>query len=161
MGNNSAAERAQVAAPADLSVIGAQSSISATAGGEITYDFVVANDGPITATAVVLIVTLPGRTTLLIANTAQGSCTGSDDTVECDLGTLAVGARVEVEVQTAISASATGAMAAVATVRGAEPDTNPVNNLTTERADLRAEADLAVTAPVPPDPMEEGWPAHL
>ena len=155
VGNNSAAERAQVAAPADLSVIGAQSSISTTAGGDLTYDFVVANDGPVTATAVVLIVTLQGRMTLVAANTAQGSCTGSDDTVECDLGTLAVGARVEVEVQTAISASATGAMAALATVRGAEPDANPVNNLTTERADLRAEADLAVTAPVPPDPMEE------
>jgi uncharacterized repeat protein (TIGR01451 family) len=59
-------------------------------GGVLTYRFVVRNQGPSVATGVVLSDPLPESTTLIAASTTLGSC-GGIHTVNCALGTLAVG----------------------------------------------------------------------
>jgi uncharacterized repeat protein (TIGR01451 family) len=63
-------------------------------GGLITYTLVVTNNGPFTATSVVLRDTLPAvaRPRLVSAVSAHGTCTQSDGVVSCPAGTLVPGA---------------------------------------------------------------------
>ncbi len=77
------------AIPADLRIA---ASYSYTAkSGAIVYTFTVANDGPASALATVWKDVLANNVTYTSAKTSQGTCSLSNKTVTCNLGTLASG----------------------------------------------------------------------
>jgi len=84
-------------ATADVEVTQSAGPDPVVPGGTLTYRFVVRNQGPATATGVVLTDTLPAATTFIAAATTQGSC-GGGPTVGCALGTLAVGQQAVVTI---------------------------------------------------------------
>jgi uncharacterized repeat protein (TIGR01451 family) len=75
---------------ADLDLTKAVSPSMIGKGDNVTFTLVVTNNGPQTATNVVVTDDLPNELTLLSVSTTQGSCTTADPVV-CSAGPLAVG----------------------------------------------------------------------
>ena len=91
--NNSSTENTQVVIPAaDLAVTKYDSPDPVAPGGDVTYTVDVTNLGPVTATGVTLVDTLPGAATFVSAEPAP-SCAEAGGTVTCDLGDMGHPAR--------------------------------------------------------------------
>ncbi len=123
----------------DVAVTKLANVASATVGDQITYVLTVRNNGPASATNVVVVDDLPSEVTLVSASPTQGSCTGTDP-VRCSLGTLAAGGSATVTI--VVRAASQGTAVNSATVSSTEPDTNPANNA--------AQAIVAIGAFIPP-----------
>ena len=95
---------------------------SATAGQGLNYAITVTNNGPISATNVVVTDALPAGTSFVNANASQGTCSGSS-TVTCALGTIANGGSASVSISA--TATATGTITNTASVSATEPDPTP------------------------------------
>ncbi len=108
--------------------------------GDDVYTASVANNGPATATDVVVTDTLP--TSLEVSSaycdvgacqspitTSLGSCTVSGQIVTCNLGTMAPGATATVNIPVQVLAS--GSIANTASVTATQTDPNPANNSST------------------------------
>jgi uncharacterized repeat protein (TIGR01451 family) len=87
-------------AVADISVNSSHSPASVIAGNQLTYTFNVANSGPQDATGVVFSNTLSPQTRFVSVNSNQGTCTETDATVACKLGTIASGTSTVVTIVT-------------------------------------------------------------
>lgn len=139
-GNDSDEATTKVGPSADLSVV-KSGPARVNANGTVTWTLAIANAGPSTATAVSVKDTLPAGVSLLSVSSTQGSCTGA---VECQLGTLPVGAAAQIQVVAKVPAALEGAsLLNTATVSGAEPDPNPGNN--------ESKATTVVDPPAPSD----------
>lgn len=92
-------------------------------GGILTYTFYVQNNGPSTATGVVLTDTIPATTTFVGSSTTLGSCSGTS-TVTCNLGTMTNGQTATITIQ--VTAPLTGGLIA--------PNTGTVTTTTTDPA---------------------------
>src|SRR6185369_11834917 len=104
------------------------SSTTGTVGQPFTYQIVATNNGPNTATGIVLSEVLPDGVTLVSATPTQGSCsTGQQFT--CQLGSLNAGAKATVTV--VVIPQRDGTFNNLATVSGNEPDPDPTNNVET------------------------------
>ena len=124
--NNSSSTAATVSpGAADLSIA---KTASALVAGSVTFTIVVTNNGPALAQGVIVTDILPVGTTLTSVASSQGSCT-SGSTVTCAVGTLAVGASATITLKVTILTNTT--VANTATVAGASPDPNLVNNSST------------------------------
>jgi uncharacterized repeat protein (TIGR01451 family) len=95
---------------------------SATVGQGMNYAITVTNNGPISATNVVLTDALPAGVSFVSDNTSQGTCSGSS-TVTCNLGTLGNGASANVSIF--VTATSTGTITNTASVTATEPDPTP------------------------------------
>jgi uncharacterized repeat protein (TIGR01451 family) len=124
----------------DLAVTKTTATPTVTAGDRVSWDVVVTNDGPSTATQVTMTDTLPAPLTLISAVPTQGTCTG----LTCNLGTLARGASAQIVVTAASDPSVAGStLTNVAVVESPEPELELANN--------RATSDVTFTAaPIPP-----------
>jgi len=98
---------------------------SATVGFGLTYSITVTNNGPISATNVVVSDTLPAGTTFTSATTSQGSCSGTS-TVTCSLGTIANGANATISIT--VNTTTSGTITNTATVSASEHDPVPSDN---------------------------------
>lgn len=94
-------------------------------GGFPAYAATVINNGPATATNVVLTDALDNFG-FVSASSTQGSCTFTSPTVTCSLGTLANGASAVVTV--VVTAPNAGWAANTYHVSATQPDPNPINN---------------------------------
>lgn len=119
----------------------------AVEGTPVTLGIVVTNNGPQTATGVVLNEQLGSGLTFQSASASQESCTGTGPIV-CALGDLAAGASATVTV-TALT-TATGQLTATASVSGNESDPNTTNN--SEPQTLPVALPPAATPPPTPPP---------
>src|SRR6266852_4573162 len=114
---------------ADLAIAKSAGAGPFVAGGNVNYTITVTNNGPLTATGVTVVDTLPAGSTFVSSTPSQGSCTGTS-TVTCNLGTLANGGTATIAL--VITASATpGMLSNTATVSSAVSDPNPANNTAT------------------------------
>jgi uncharacterized repeat protein (TIGR01451 family) len=91
----------------------------------LTYTLGVKNNGPDTATAVVVTDSLPAGVAFVSATPSQGSCTG-DRVLNCQLGTLAAGATATISV--VVHPTATGTITNTAVVGGHETESDLSNN---------------------------------
>ncbi len=97
----------------------------ATVGGPLTYSILVANNGPNTATGVLLSDMLPQTVTFVSATPSTGSCRGTT-TVSCALGTLAINRAAQVII--VVTPTQAGSIVNTASVGANEFDPNSANN---------------------------------
>ncbi|MEA2237248.1 MAG: hypothetical protein QOC81_1972 [Thermoanaerobaculia bacterium] len=115
-------------ASADMRITKTASIPAASVGQTFDYTLAVVNNGPSTATGVVVADTIPSGFNLISATSTQGSCSGTA-TVTCTVGTMVNGATVTITLHG--TALAGGSLANTATVSANETDPLPGNNTST------------------------------
>src|ERR1044072_9276758 len=100
---------------ADLSVTKTASPNPGQVGVPLSYRVIATNNGPAIATNVSVADTLPSGVTFVSATTTQGNCNGTS-TVNCNLGSLTVGASAIITI--VVTPSSTGQINNSATVTG-------------------------------------------
>ena len=145
---------APVLAPADLSVSITDTPEPVAVGGQVTYTVTVSNAGPSDASVVELTNTLPANATFGIATSTQGSCSQTNGTVTCGLGTIDNGSNAVVTVKvTPTAAAGGGSISLSSSVTASEDDSNESNNTDTENTSVAAQADLTAVLSAAPDPV--------
>ena len=95
----------------------------------IEYTLVVTNDGPATATDVVVTDVLPAEVAFGSATATAGTCTEADGTITCELGDLAAGGTVTITITgTVADTTAAGTIENVAEVTTTVPGDEPGDN---------------------------------
>jgi uncharacterized repeat protein (TIGR01451 family) len=153
--NNTASVSTLVTVPsADLAVSMTALPTSILQGGQTTFTIVVTNNGPYTATGVVLTNELPANVNFISATTSQGSI--SSGGLLAALGTLPVGAHAVVTVT--VSPTATGNITDTAQVGLSPLQTDPVslNNSASFTVSVGPSANLGVSASVTPGTVVAG-----
>ena len=157
--NNLASEETAVDPQADLSITKAASPDPVTVGNTLIYTVTVTNDGPSTASQVVLTDALPTGVTLESTVSSQGVCVLQSGTVTCTLGSIGSGtqATVTIDVVPTISLGGT-TITNVASVASSVADPDTSNNATSidTGVSVPALADLSVTKDDAPDPVPVG-----
>ena len=105
---------------ADLSIAKSANPTSVGAAQNLTYTLTVTNNGPATATGVVVTDTLPGTVTFV---SASAGCSESGGTVTCTTASLANGANVQFTI-TVIAPGALGSISNTASVTSNAIDAN-------------------------------------
>jgi hypothetical protein len=90
---------------------------------------IVTNNGPNGATGVTVADPVPAGTTFVSVSTSTGTCANTGGVVNCQLGSLAVGASDTITLVT--TAGQTGTLTNTATTVAAEQETNTANNTAT------------------------------
>ena len=148
--NNQSTVTTTIAASADLAVT-KTAPATATAGTNITYTIVLANNGPSNATNVLLSDVLPAQTSFVAATQTAGPafiCSGTT-TVNCSASTFAAGASATFSIEVQLRPDASGAIVNTATVTSPTPDPDNANNTSTAPTTLTAAADVSVTKTAP------------
>jgi len=113
---------------ADLAIVKTGPATQPVEESTFDYTLVVTNNGPSTATGVVVSDPLPSNFTLGTATPTQGSCSGTT-AVTCNLGTILNGATATITIHG--TGHVAGPMSNTATVSGNETDPVPANNSST------------------------------
>ena len=122
---------------ADLSIAKADSAAPVTVGDEFECELTVANQGPGTATAVMVEDTLPNQVSLISAEASQGDCVQRGARrVDCALGTVPNGDSATVTLR--VLAERTGEAVNTATVEAAQADPDPANDEAAETTTIVA-----------------------
>lgn len=166
--NNQSTVPISVSALADLSVT-KTGPTTATAGTDIgPYTVTVANNGPSTATNVVLTDNVPAGVTIvsIVPNPGTIGCTAGvpgDSTrpTTCAIGTLTSGGSASVNVTLHVLPSTTGTLSNDARVSSDTFDANLSNNLAHADTVVSSSADLAVTMTASPNPVVAGQTLSL
>jgi uncharacterized repeat protein (TIGR01451 family) len=146
--NNRVSVPTTVSAQADLRVSKTGSpSPAVVAGNLITWTITATNDGPSTATSVLLEDTLPAGVTFVsgVDNNGQTVCTLVQvATVDCAVGTLQPGQSATVQLTGRVSASLDPGTVLhnSVTASSATPDPNAANNTATSNTTVNTQADL-------------------
>ncbi|MGH3461392.1 MAG: hypothetical protein ACRDP9_07950 [Kribbellaceae bacterium] len=133
---------AQAAAPVDVFVADVTDSPDPVAlGATVFYSVGVGNNGPGTATSVVLTVEMsPGAT--FEPSGSTGSCSTVGSTVTCPVGTLQPGFGAALTL--AVAPTTTGTLSLSFTAFAVQSDRDPSNNIQTESTTVTAEADVSL-----------------
>ncbi len=153
--NNAASVSDVVGLPgADLAVSMSAAPASILQGGQTTFTIIVTNNGPFTATGVVLTNQLPANVNFISASTSQGAI--SPNGLLASLGTLPVGTNAVVTIT--VSPTTTGAITDAAQVGLSPVEMDPVsaNNSASFTVGVGPSADLAVSASVTPSTVVAG-----
>ncbi|SIN94835.1 conserved repeat domain-containing protein [Singulisphaera sp. GP187] len=124
--NNTATFSTVVVPAADLAVQLVTNRGQVTTGDRLVYTLTVTNQGPATATGVLLNETLPLGQSIVAVTASQGSVSSGNGLVTARLGDLAVGATASVTI--IVNPTVAGTGTARATVSGLEFDSNPADN---------------------------------
>src|SRR5437879_3529439 len=114
---------------ADVSLTKTAPPDPVSVGSNLTYTITVTNNGPDSATGVMVSDPLPPNATFVSATPSQGSCTGTSIVV-CNLGPLANAARATITI--VVRPTSTGTITNTARVTANEVDPNPANNTATQ-----------------------------
>lgn len=134
--NNTATQETVINSSVDLVLTKVDSVDPATAGGSLNYTIVVTNNGPSSATNVVVTDTLPTTLAFVSGNSSVGTVTNASGVVTANVGALASGASATITINTTVATAATGTITNTASVTGTETDTNTANNSATQTTQL-------------------------
>ena len=129
---------ASAAPKEDLSLTLVDTADPIAVGERTTYSFTVTNKGAWASNDVQTYLTLPSEVAFESATPGQGSCSGWETRVECQLGSLARGASVVIDV--VVRAQDAGSATATATVRSSRNDSYPQDNSARETTKITAPA---------------------
>ncbi len=160
--NNTASASVTLTPSADVAVTKAATSTSVTAGGTVTWNLDVVNNGPSVARDIVLTDVVPDAVSGITITTGlpQGFCSLSGQTVTCTPNTdWPVGASARITISGRVSPTATGSLANTATLTTSTADPAPVNNSATTTTPITVSSDLlAVKSQAAPNPAVPGQP---
>jgi uncharacterized repeat protein (TIGR01451 family) len=140
---------------ADLRVTLAASPGTATVGQPFTLTATVTNLGPASATGVTLTETLATGPTIGTITPSQGSCSRTNQTVTCPLGTMAAGSDATVAI--VLTPASTNTLTNTASVAATPSDPNTANNNASLATPvILPSADVAVSMTDSPDPVAVG-----
>jgi uncharacterized repeat protein (TIGR01451 family) len=145
---------------ADLSVSKSDAPDPVQVGQVLTYTLQAQNNGPDSASNLVLTESLPTGLGFVSANASQGTCAQGGGIVTCNLGSLANGGLATVTV--VVTAAAAGIINNAASVTAAESDPVPGNNTASESTTVESlpSGPLEVID-VSPDVLAPGESAQL
>jgi len=103
----------------------------------LSYRITATNNGPATATNLKVHDALPSGVTFVSSSASQGGCSGTA-TIDCDLGTLAIGASAIVTI--VVTPITAGQLTNTASVSGAENDFDLTNNSSSTTTLIQAAA---------------------
>jgi uncharacterized repeat protein (TIGR01451 family) len=135
---------------ADVSIMQTDSPDPVLAGQRLSYDIGVRNDGPATATGVIVLEELDAGVRFESAAASRGSCGESAGGVRCDLGALAHGETATVAVR--VTPTAQGTIAARATVQANQADADTLDNAARVQTRVEPAADLSMSLTDSSDP---------
>ncbi len=134
--NNSASQTTNINGRVDLAITKVDSADPVVAGSALSYTIVVTNNGPSTATGVVVTDTLPSSLVFVSGNSSIGSVTNAGNVVTANVGTLASGASATITLNTTVVSGTTGTITNTASVTVTETDTNTGNNSATQTTNV-------------------------
>jgi uncharacterized repeat protein (TIGR01451 family) len=135
---------------ADLSVSKLSDPVELLIGESLTYTLFASNQGPSTATGVVLTDTLPSGLSLVSIEESKGTCSDIDGIV-CDLGDILPDENITITIVT--TAIADGVLPNTVVIRSEITDLNPGDNLDSIETIVNPIADLSVSQTDHPDPV--------
>ncbi len=133
-------------ASADLSLTKSGAPNPVAVGSNLTYTLKVTNNGPSTATGIMLSDPLPTSVTLVSAAPSQGSCSGTSS-VTCSLGTIATGGTATVTI--VVTATTAGTITNTASVSANESDPNLRNNTASASTTANGTCGLVTASSTP------------
>ena len=143
--DNAASASTVVTPVADLAIT-KTGPATVTAGGALTYQLSVLDNGPSDATGVTVTDTLPAGVTFVSAAGTGWACSHAGNvSVTCTVAALAAGATAPVITVTVTAPAQAGSVTNTAAVTSAAPDPDPTNNTSSTTASVTASADLAIT----------------
>jgi uncharacterized repeat protein (TIGR01451 family) len=125
-GNSTATATTTVGPAADLSITLVDTPDPVVVRSNWAYVITVNNNGPNTASGVVVNHTLPANVTLVSSNATQGTISLAGGSITANLGTLTNGGSAVVTV--VVNAVSSGTYSSTATVTGSQGDSNSGNN---------------------------------
>lgn len=140
----------------DVSVVKTDSPDPVVAGAQLTYTLALTNDGPLSATNVVVTDTLPSGTTFVSATSNLGTVTEASGVVTGNLGTMADGQTATITIIVLVGAGQTTSITNTASVTAAEFDTDTTDNSSSTATAVNAVSDLSVVVTDSPDPAVAG-----
>jgi uncharacterized repeat protein (TIGR01451 family) len=151
--NNCGQDSVHFRGGADLSITKTSTPNPVTAGTNLTYTVTVKNNGPSSATNVVMKDILPAQTTVVSAVPTVGVCAGTTITgdplqpLTCTLGTMANGATVTITIVVTVKPGTADGVILInnASVSAATNDPNNANNVVTAATNVQTRADLSIT----------------
>jgi len=150
---------------ANLSITKTDSPDPVPAGSNLFYQIGIVNNGPNTATNVVLNDVLPTGPTFVSATftggAVQGTCTtpavgATGGTFHCTFPALTNGQGSNYSISLAVPAGSTGSISNTATVASDTSDPDTTNNSATASTAINSNADLSITKTDTPDPVPAG-----
>jgi uncharacterized repeat protein (TIGR01451 family) len=130
---------------ADMAIVKtATPSPNVAQGDPLTYSLAITNNGPASATDVIVTDPLPSSVTYLSATTTAGTCSEAGGTVTCLLGTMANAATATVTIVTL--AGTQGQASNTATVSADQTDPVPTNNSSTQTESITAPTSIRLQA---------------
>jgi uncharacterized repeat protein (TIGR01451 family) len=156
-GNNQSTATSTLDTAADLRITKSVSPSPLVPGGAATYRIVVTNSGPSVARSVNVSDALPAEFSSTGASLPVVGCTGTT-LINCDLGDLAPGASVTVEIPGVIDANAMTDISNTATVSSPTFDPAPSDNSATVTTPVAPRAEIVVTKEVVTTPVVAGQP---
>ena len=130
--------------PVDLAITKSDDKVCADKGDTLSYSITVTNKSTDDATGVTVTDVLPGGVTYVSAAPGAGSCSFSNGTVSCNLGTLAAGASTGITLQ--VRADTVQRVSNTATVTLNELDTNRADNTATDNTSINCKCFIATAA---------------
>ncbi len=131
----------KIAVQADLAIFKEDSRDPVMINNDFSYALKVMNTGPDPAEGVVVTDTLPAEgVTFVSATPGRGSCQGTS-TVTCNIGTLAIGESVEIEIT--VRATQLGMLTSTASVSAATVDPDATDNTATQQTTVVALPSIA------------------
>ena len=127
--NNVDCESTPVNPIADMAIVKNASQSQVGAGGGFNWVLDITNNGPSTATNVVVGDIVPSQLTVTGVSSSQFNCTHTGNSVTCTKASMAVGETGQVTIAVSVpSTAASGTVVNVGTVEATTPDTNLSNN---------------------------------
>ncbi len=135
--DNSATEPTTINQSVDLVLTKLDNMTSVNTGGTVTYELVVTNNGPSTATNVVLTDVLPTELSFVSGTSTAGTVTNTNGTVTVDIGTLTPGQSQTVTLNTTVVGTTPGTITNTASVTAAEGEADTTNNSASDNVQLQ------------------------
>jgi len=138
----------------DLSLTKTASAGPAVVGSSLTYVLTATNNGPNTATSVVVTDTLPASLNVVSITPSQGTCSRQGALITCALGTIDILQRATVQI--VVVPTAVGPLTNTASVTASQADIVVANNAATQVTQVAAPGPT-VSMPAIPIPTLTTW----